>query len=223
MSIPTGHWPGFVARVATPATPEQLAADIAEGWQVVVGGEIPGGCLLACLAQIMLETGTRQVDRDKDGDIDEADQAAGFWNGNAGNVRGTYEHEGQRIWTSFRAGEGFGANEVMLEPGPANRFRSYVGPKEDATDPDVRRTAIRRGVRDFLSLLARKYRPALDAAEKRDYHGYVVALARGGYFTANPEVYARTEAKLMATVEQLEIVRAHLADTDPAPPPESAA
>lgn len=212
MTPKTGHWPGFVARVATPATPTELADHLASGWPAIIGGEIPGGCLVACLSQIMLETGTRQIDRDKDGDIDKDDQAPGFWNGNAGNVRGSYELYGVRCWTSFRAGEGFGANEVILEPGPLNKFRSYIGPREDPTDPAVLRLAIERGVRDFLSLLFRKYAPALDAAERKDYHAYVIALHRGGYFTANPSVYSKTEAKLQATIDELPQVAAFLAD-----------
>lgn len=206
--LETGHWPGFVARVATPATPTGIADLIVSGWPVVIGGEVPGGCLLAILSQILLETGTRQVDRDRDGDVDEADQHPGFWNGNAGNIRGAY----YGAWTSFRAGEGYGANETILEPGPTNRFRSYVLPGEDPTSPRTLRRAKQHGVRDLIDLLRRKYSRALEVAARRDYRGYVLALRDGGYFTANPETYYATEAKLARTVEMLPQVAAYLRD-----------
>lgn len=218
--IPTGRWPGFVARTATHAPPAVFADELADGWQTVVGGEIPGGVLAATLAQIMLETGTRQLDRDRDGDVDADDQVDGCWNGNAGNIRGTYVIDGVACWTSFRAGEGYGANEVILQPGPANRFRSYISQAEelrmrllgpdDAEAVVFRRLAIRRGVRDFLSLLSRKYPRALAEATRCNYTRYVHELRLGGYFTANETVYAKTEEALRRTIEQLPQLAAFL-------------
>lgn len=199
MTLKTGTWPGFVARVATPATPEEIARQLADAWPAVVGTEALGGELIACLAQILLETGTRQGP-------DEAHQAPGYWNGNCGNVRG--EYAGQ--WTSFTAGEGHGASAVTLPPGPMNRFRSYVGPEDDVTDPEVLRAARNRGVRDYIGLLARKYPRALERAAVRDYAGFVHALHEGGYFTAAEGSYAAAEARLRSTVETLPLVVAYL-------------
>lgn len=198
MTLATGTWPGFVARVATPCTPAELAQMIGDAWPAVVGGGASGGHVLACLAQILLETGTRE-DPNHDGTTTDEEQASGFWNGNAGNVRGTY----LGAWTSFRAGEGHGANEVILQPGPNNRFRSYVSPTDDPTDPEVRTAAIERGVRDYLSLLDRKYPRALACAAQRDYRGFVHELHAGGYFTADETAYARAEDRLRFTVENL--------------------
>lgn len=203
--IPTGTWPGFVARVATPCTPDEIAQMIGDAWPAAVGGGAPGGCVLACLAQILLETGTR-VDPNHDGTTTREEQAPGYWNGNCGNVRGTYQGQ----WTSFRAGEGHGAGAVTLEPGPNNRFRSYVGPEDDATDPAVLREACARGVRDYLSLLDRKYPRALAAAERRDYRGFVHELHVGGYFTADETAYGNAEDRLRHTVENLPTVIAFM-------------
>lgn len=210
MALVTGQWPGFVVRVATHAPPSVFADELASGWPAVDGGEIPGGVLLATLAQIMLESATRQLDRDHDGDVDADDQADGCWNGNCGNLRGTYLIDGVACWTSFRAGEGFGENEIILGVGPDNKFRSYVGQHEDPRDPTIRRLAISRGVRDFLSLLVRKYPAALTRAAVHDYAGYVHALHSGGYFTASETAYAKTEDALARTVDQLPQVAAYL-------------
>lgn len=207
MSIATGRWPGFVARVATHAPPSTFADELVWGWPAVVGGSIPDGVLRAMLAQIMLESATRQIDRDHDGDVDAADQVDGCWNGNCGNIRGSY----RGYWTSFRAGEGYGQNQVILEPGPDNKFRSYVLANEDPSDPITIRDAIRRGVRDMSELLWRKYPSSILAAERHDYEGYVYALHDGGYFTANAIVYSATEDKLRRTVENLPQLVAFLA------------
>lgn len=195
--IATGTWPGFVACVETPATPEEIAQQIADAWPAVVGGECPGGCLLACLAQIMLETGTREI---------AAQSVHGYHNGNCGNVRGTYNG----AWTSFTAGEGYGADAVTLEPGPANRFLSYLAATDDPTDPETLRAARDLGVRDYLSLLARKYPAALAAAERRDYVAFVYWLHAGGYFTASETGYGAAEERLRKTVENLPLVAAFL-------------
>ena len=201
----TGTWPGYVAPVPTPATPADTCGLIVDAWPAVIGTEVSHGELLAVLAQILLETGTRE-DPNHDGVTTEEEQAPGYWNGNAGNLRGTYAGQ----WTSFRAGEGYGKNEVILEPGPANRFRSYLGPEDDATDPDVLREARARGVRDMISLLSRKYPKALDRAREHDFAGYVHELRTGGYFTASETSYAKTEDRLRHTVENLPQVAAFL-------------
>lgn len=200
MTIPTGTWPGFVARVATPATPAEIAEQLADAWPAVAGCEITHGELLACLAQILLETGTRM---DHPG--------AGYWNGNCGNVRGDYAG----WWTSFVAGEGHGASAVTLEPGPGNRFRSYLGANDNAADPDVCARARSLGVRDYVGLLLRKYPAALERARAEDFAGFVHALHASGYFTAAEGAYARAEDLLRHSVENLPIVAAYLRDVVP--------
>jgi hypothetical protein len=205
--LATGTWPGFVARVATPAIPAELAELIAESYEAVIGGECPGGVLLCVLAQILLETGTRE-DPNHDGVTTLAEQAPGFWNGNPGNVRGTYGAPGW--WTSFTAGEGHGKSAVTLEPGPQNKFRSYVGPDEDASDPETRKRVLRRGVDDMLALLSRRYQAALDAAARGDFRGYVHALRDKGYFTADELTYYNAESRIEHTVEHLPQIAAYL-------------
>lgn len=207
--IATGTWPGFVARVATPATPSEIAEDVAEGYEVEIGGEAPGGIVLAVTAQGLLETATRE-DPNHDGITTREEQAPGFWNGNLGNIRGTYLIDGVACWTSFRAGEGHGAGAVTLEPGPANRFRSYIGPHADPTDPKVLRRARQRGARDMLALLQRRYPLALLAAERRDFRGYVHELHAKGYFTADETMYGNAEDRLRLTLEHLPQVAAYL-------------
>lgn len=195
--IPTGTWPGFVACVETPATPAEIAEQLADAWPAVVGCEITGGELLACLAQIMLETGTRMV----------AGQSVhGYHNGNAGNLRGDYAG----WWTSFTAGEGHGAGAVTLPPGPANRFRSYLGPQNNPEIADVCARARALGIRDFIALLVRRYGAALERARAMDFAGYVHALHAGGYFTAAESTYAAAEERLRRTVETLPLVAAYL-------------
>lgn len=201
----TGAWEGFVARVATPATPEQIAATLADGYEAAIGGECPPGVLAATTAQVCLETGAR-VDPNHDGVTTAEEQAAGYWNGNCGNVRGTYGG----WWTSFRAGEGYGAKAVILEPGPMNRFRSYVGPDDDTKDPAVLTRARALGAQDFLALLARRYDKALTRAVVGDFHGYVLALHEFGYFTANAESYYHAEQAIARSLENLPTLAAYV-------------
>lgn len=194
----TGTWPGFVARVATPATPEDTCGLIVDAWPAVVGVEVTYGELVAVLAQVMVETATRE-DPNHDGVTTADEQAAGYWNGNAGNIRGTFNG----WWTSFRAGEGYGPNEVILEPGPNNRFRSYLRPDDDVTDPKVLGRARELGLRDMIGLLVRRYSLALEHAANRDFAGYVRALRIGGWFTAAETAYLNAEDRLRHTIEYL--------------------
>jgi len=74
---------------------------------------------------------------------------------------------------NFRTVEGYGAGRREIEA----RFRIY--PNAEA------------GARDYLRLLAHRYPAALAAARAGDLEGFSGALARGGYFTADPDAYAR--------------------------------
>jgi flagellum-specific peptidoglycan hydrolase FlgJ len=56
------------------------------------------------------------------------------------------------------------------------RFRSYE--------------SAQAGARDYVHLLATRYPTALVAAAAGDAAGFAHALAKGGYFTAEPSAYA---------------------------------
>ena len=76
--------------------------------------------------------------------------------------------------------EGFGASRVRV----LGRFRTYATPEEGAID--------------HVTLLARRFPLALDAMRRGDTDGFVAALSRGGYFTADPETYRRGIERLAA-------------------------
>lgn len=52
------------------------------------------------------------------------------------------------------------------------------------------------GARDYVDLLARRYPGALDRARQGDAEGFVRALARGGYFTSEPQAYLHALSSL---------------------------
>lgn len=74
---------------------------------------------------------------------------------------------------SYRTVEGYGANRRELKA----RFRVYASPYA--------------GAEDYVRLLATRYPEALARARVGDVPGFARALARGGYFTADPGAYAR--------------------------------
>jgi hypothetical protein len=74
---------------------------------------------------------------------------------------------------SFATSEGFGPSRRQV----VDRFRTYATPEE--------------GARDYVSLLARRYPDAFEAAQRGDLGGFADGLARAGYFTARPETYRR--------------------------------
>jgi flagellum-specific peptidoglycan hydrolase FlgJ len=76
--------------------------------------------------------------------------------------------------------EGFGASRVRV----LGRFRTYATPEE--------------GARDHVALLARRFPLALEALRRSDAEAFVAALARGGYFTADPRAYQTGLERLAA-------------------------
>jgi hypothetical protein len=74
---------------------------------------------------------------------------------------------------SFRTVEGYGTGQREVSA----RFRVY-----DSAET---------GARDYVRLLATRYPIAIEAARRGDSEGFAHALASGGYFTADPSVYAR--------------------------------
>lgn len=74
--------------------------------------------------------------------------------------------------------EGYGATERRI----VDRFRAYTSPAE--------------GARDYVSLLARRYPAAVDAARRGDPLAFSEALREGRYFTGDPRAYATRLAAL---------------------------
>lgn len=129
-----------------------------------------------------------------------------MWCWNFGNIRGQYHGQ----WTSFRAGENLpDGSEVILQPGPANRFRAY--------------TTAALGAENYIEFLAiaghppnpNRYQAAWDAALDGDVVQFVRGLKAGGYFTAGEARYLSAEQGLFAFTERLaehlEEVSAHAA------------
>jgi flagellar protein FlgJ len=84
---------------------------------------------------------------------------------------------------SFRTREGHGAERREVTA----RFRSYDSAEQ--------------GARDYVRLLADRYPRALDAAREGNVEGFAHALAVGGYFTAEPQAYARGLAQRLQELE----------------------
>jgi len=117
-----------------------------------------------------------------------------MWNDNFGNIRGQYHGQ----WTSFRAGENLpDGSEVILQPGPANRFRAYP--------------SAALGAENYLEFLAiaghppnpNRYAAAWRGALDGDVIAFVRGLKAGGYFTANEARYLKAEQSLFAFTEAL--------------------
>ncbi len=80
--------------------------------------------------------------------------------------------------TVYRTREGSGASEIQLQ----DRFRAYDSAEQGASD--------------YLSLLARRYPDALQAAQRGDASGFVQALKSRGYFTGDEAAYSRSVSAL---------------------------
>ena len=148
---------GFNHPVKTQLSPADALDALADAHNSMVGGE-PTNVLLAVLAtHTALETAFWQS----------------MWNYNFGNIRGTYVGQ----WTSFKAGEIIDGKEVILDPGPMNKFRAYPDKVE--------------GAKDYISLLNRLYPFAWQSACEGNIRRFTLDLHEGGYFTANPTVYLK--------------------------------
>ncbi len=100
----------------------------------------------------------------------ETNQGASMFNYNFGGIKGSGP-KGVSVARSAREGHGLGARSR------GDRFRAYASAAE--------------GAHDYLGLLAKQYRPALEAAERGDTVGFVQSLWSGGYFTGDQEIYLR--------------------------------
>lgn len=97
-----------------------------------------------------------------------------------GNNFGGVKARGTAPGANFATHEGFGAAKRRI----VDRFRTYATPEE--------------GARDYVGLLARRFPDAFEAAQRGDIQGFASALARRGYFTANPETYRKGLERLAA-------------------------
>ena len=85
---------------------------------------------------------------------------------------------------AYRTREGYGAHERQI----VARFRSY-----DTAEA---------GARDYVQLLATRYPAALAAARRGSSEDFSHELARGGYFTADPHLYAQGLAQRLIALER---------------------
>jgi len=83
-----------------------------------------------------------------------------------------------------------GIKASAAAPGNALSTREGFGPAEHQVTAKFRRyESFEAGAHDYVSLLSARYPEALAAAARGDIDGFGHALAKGGYFTADPRVY----------------------------------
>ena len=111
----------------------------------------------------------------------ETNQGASMFNYNFGGIKGIGP-DGSYVLERTR--EGSGRSERRRK----HRFRAY---------PDALEGAL-----DYLSLLQRLYRPALDAAALGDVDGFVKGLKQGGYFSGDERVYLEKMTGFINAAEQ---------------------
>jgi hypothetical protein len=107
----------------------------------------------------------------------ETGRGASMLNYNFGGLKGTGP---SGLSTAYTTREGWGEDATR---GVA-RFRAYGSAEE--------------GARDYVSLLARRYPDAVNAAEQGDAAGFVHALKARGYFTDNEAAYSKSVRSLAA-------------------------
>lgn len=90
---------------------------------------------------------------------------------------------GSASGAAYRTREGYGAHERQI----VARFRSY--------------DSAQAGAHDYVQLLASRYPAALAAARRGSSDDFSHELARGGYFTADPHLYAQGLAQRLSALE----------------------
>lgn len=100
---------------------------------------------------------------------------ASMYNYNFGGLKGEGPG-GQSVVQRTR--EGWGSSERTI----MDRFRAYDSPEQ--------------GALDYVRLLASRYAPALEAAQRGDTSQFVRGLKSGGYFTGNADAYERSVASI---------------------------
>lgn len=105
----------------------------------------------------------------------ETAQGTKMYNFNFAGIKGT-SPEGMTAVLKTR--EGYGETEVHIKSG----FRAYGSTEAGAVD--------------YVSLLARRYGSAVQAAKAGDPTGFAMALKDRGYYTGNEQLYSRGIASL---------------------------
>jgi flagellum-specific peptidoglycan hydrolase FlgJ len=112
----------------------------------------------------------------------ETGQGERMYNYNFAGIKG----QGPEGYTAtLKTREGWGPSEVHIRDG----FRAY--------------TTAESGAKDYVSLLLRKYGPALDAADAEDPAGFASKLKAGGYYTGNEQSYASAVTRLANSAMRL--------------------
>jgi hypothetical protein len=107
----------------------------------------------------------------------ETDRGRAMLNYNFGGIKGTGP---SGLSASYGTKEGSGASQVHI----TDTFRAYRTPEE--------------GAKDYVSLLARRFPKAVDAAKAGDPAGFVRALKERGYFTGDETAYRNNVSLLSA-------------------------
>ncbi len=105
----------------------------------------------------------------------ETGQGQSMYNYNFAGIKGRGP-EGMTAVMNTR--EGYGANTTHIRDG----FRAYSSAEDGAVD--------------YISLLQRRYGSALEAAKSEQPDQFVEALKERGYFTGDPELYAKGVTQL---------------------------
>jgi len=106
---------------------------------------------------------------------------ASMYNYNFGGLKGEGP-TGQSVVQRTR--EGWGPSERTI----MDRFKAYDSPEQGAVD--------------YVRLLASRYGPALEAAQRGDTSQFVRGLKSGGYFTGNVDAYQRSVESITRRVLQ---------------------
>jgi len=105
----------------------------------------------------------------------ETGRGQSMFNYNFGGIKGTGP---SGLTVSQRTFEGWGETRTTI----TDNFRAYQTAEE--------------GAADYLSLLGRRYRGAIEGARAGDPAQFVRELKSGGYFTGNEELYTRSITSL---------------------------
>jgi hypothetical protein len=152
----------LIPDMLTPLSVEEMLSALADGYSLVMGDDPSAKCLAVLGAQVCLETGNMlHVHRHNWGNV----KCSADWNG---------------FYCMFRCNEVIGGKVRWFDPPhPQTHFRAFLEAYE--------------GAREYVRFLA--LRPRYRAAWSRAFHGdpdrFVLELGRAGYFTANPDTYAR--------------------------------
>lgn len=147
--------------LVTPLSTEQIVAAVSDGYNEVMGARPMATCHAVLCAQVSLETGNGRK----------------MHRFNPGNRK---VRDGDEYYTMFACNEVIGGKvQWFSPPHPQTHFAAFLTPAA--------------GVADYLKLLSctDRYRAAWSRAYVGDARGFVEALGRAGYFTADPNVYAR--------------------------------